>query len=610
MVEKRACILVVDDEAGIRLTLKLILEREGYEVAAAATGGEALEAAAERPIQVALVDVMLPDADGTRLIAALRAAQPDLDVIMMTGYASIETAVRAIDSQAAGYILKPMSPEDLLARVRGCLERQRLVAENRRIQAALRQSGENYRQLVEGANSIITRRTVDGTITFFNDYAQRFFGYRAEEVVGRNVVGTIVPPTDSAGRDLAEMVRDVGRRPDHYALNENENIRKNGERVWVTWTNRAIRDAQGNVKEILSVGHDATARRRAQQALQRSNALLEKVFSTMHLLIAYMDRDFNFIRVNQAYAAADQREPDFYVGKNHFALFPNEENQGIFRRVVETGEPYVVYAKPFEYAANPDRGTSYWDWSLQPVKDEAGEVTGVVLSLLDVTARKRLETEVLEISGMEQRRIGQDLHDSLGQQLAGLMFVLGALEHKLARRALPEAADARRATEILDQAIAQARSLARGLFPVKLEAEGLMATLEEFAAAVSERYRVSCQFQCDSPVLIHDSAAAIHLYHIAQEAVHNAVRHGRASAVRIRLADSENRITLSVHDDGVGFTGEPPRDKGMGLHIMNYRAGAIGGSLKIQPGPTGGTLVTCSLPVRHAMRCEGNLDGT
>jgi PAS domain S-box-containing protein len=111
-------------------------------------------------------------------------------------------------------------------------------------------------------------------------------------------------------------------------------------------------------------------------------------------MIAYMDRDFNFIRVNRAYAEADERPPGFFVGKNHFDLFPNEDNEAIFRSVVETGEPHFAHQKPFHYAAHPERGVTYWDWSLHPVKESEGRVSGVVLSLIDVTERIRAQEKL------------------------------------------------------------------------------------------------------------------------------------------------------------------------------------------------------------------------
>jgi len=113
--------------------------------------------------------------------------------------------------------------------------------------------------------------------------------------------------------------------------------------------------------------------------------LLEGVFNNTHILIAYLDPEFTFLMVNEAYARVDEKTPDFFPGKNHFDLYPNDENQALFQKVVDTGEALYVYAKPFEYAANPERGVSHWDWSLTPVKGEAGQVIGLILSLLDVT---------------------------------------------------------------------------------------------------------------------------------------------------------------------------------------------------------------------------------
>jgi len=133
----------------------------------------------------------------------------------------------------------------------------------------------------------------------------------------------------------------------------------------------------------------------AERAIQQKEELQQRFFDSIDVMIAYMDRDFNFIKVNDAYAgSAEGRGPEFFAGKNHFALYPHAENQEIFQRVVETGEPYSVHEKPFEYPDQPERGVTYWNWSLQPVKGLEGNVEGVVLSLVDVTERKRAEQKV------------------------------------------------------------------------------------------------------------------------------------------------------------------------------------------------------------------------
>jgi PAS domain S-box-containing protein len=135
-------------------------------------------------------------------------------------------------------------------------------------------------------------------------------------------------------------------------------------------------------------------RQRIQEALEEKEELQERFFNSIGLLIAYMDRDFNFIRVNDAYARSDGQTPHYFAGKNHFQLYPDPENEHIFRRVVETGEHFSAYAKPFSYCENPGRGVTYWDWSLQAVKGPEGIVEGVVLSLLDVTQRKQAEEKL------------------------------------------------------------------------------------------------------------------------------------------------------------------------------------------------------------------------
>jgi PAS domain S-box-containing protein len=170
-----------------------------------------------------------------------------------------------------------------------------------------------------------------------------------------------------------------------------------------------ILDAQNEVQGAVIVNQDITRRLQEKKALVRANELLERVFSSVDTLIAHLDRNFNFVRVNETYARSGGHPPDFFVGKNHFDLYPNEENQAIFQLVVETGEPFSVYEKPFEYAEYPELGLTYWDWSLQPVKGANGTVEGVVLSLVDVTKRKRAEIQ-LERQNQELRQLSQAEH--------------------------------------------------------------------------------------------------------------------------------------------------------------------------------------------------------
>jgi signal transduction histidine kinase len=219
----------------------------------------------------------------------------------------------------------------------------------------------------------------------------------------------------------------------------------------------------------------------------------------------------------------------------------------------------------------------------------------------EIARRRRLEQDILDISEKEQRRIGRELHDSLGQQLTGIAIISKVLEQKLQRQSLPEAANAREIAQLVNEAISQTRQLSRGLHPVSLEADGLMSALEALAAMTENLSSVRCEFQCRQPVLIKDPSAAVHLYRIAQEAVTNAVRHSGGGQIRLELsADGSGDAALVVENDGRDFPDELPKNKGIGLQVMSYRAEMIGGALDVRARRDGGTTVTCTFKTDSA----------
>lgn len=170
--------------------------------------------------------------------------------------------------------------------------------------------------------------------------------------------------------------------------------------------------------------------KRVHDESRNISELLDRMFSAAHPLIAYMDKEFTFLRVNRAYAEADGRTPEFFVGKKHFDLYPHEENEKIFQSVIATGQPFSVRAKPFEYAEHPERGVTYWDWSLQPVKNASGEVEGLVLCLVDVTERMRAEAEI--------KRYARGLEALVESRTAELRNVNEQLRQEIAERKLIE----------------------------------------------------------------------------------------------------------------------------------------------------------------------------
>jgi len=210
--------------------------------------------------------------------------------------------------------------------------------------------------------------------------------------------------------------------------------------------------------------------------------------------------------------------------------------------------------------------------------------------------RQRLEEEILHISEREQRRIAHDLHDSLCQHLTATALAGQVLDERLAAKSLPEAADAAKVVELVEEGINLARSVARGLYPVEMDAEGLMTAFQELASNITKGAKVRAVFECESPVLVHNDAIATHLYRIAQEAVHNAIRHGKPKRIGINLSERNGLVCLRIEDDGIGLPEAGPERPGLGIRIMEHRAAMIGGSFGIEPAPTGGTIVTCSFP--------------
>ena len=218
----------------------------------------------------------------------------------------------------------------------------------------------------------------------------------------------------------------------------------------------------------------------------------------------------------------------------------------------------------------------------------------------EIAGRERLEKELLDLSEQEQRRIGYDLHDNFCQHLTSTAMAVQVMREKLAARSAPEVADSSRVMALVEEGIAMARELARGLAPVELEAEGLMAALRELAASISKWSKVSCVFECETPVPVHDANTAMQLYRIAQESVSNAVRHGRARHIVINLEPDGAGLVLSVEDDGVGLPDNWKDQQGLGTRTMSHRAASVGGTFSLEPNLTGGTLARCRVAAAPA----------
>jgi PAS domain S-box-containing protein len=232
-----------------------------------------------------------------------------------------------------------------------------------------------------------------------------------------------------------------------------------------------------------------------------------------------------------------------------------------------------------------------------PVRDESGEVYRIVGIAEDITARRQLEAEVLQANVEERRRLGHDLHDGLGQYLTGLAFRAKALQEKLAAAGALGAPEAEEIVSLINNAIRQTRMLAQGLDPVALAGGRLEVVLENLAADTGKLFDIECSFRCDDPVPPMQEHVALALYRIAQEAIHNAIKHAQAKRIDVHLSADAGHLCLRVQNCGAKIQLEGDGKAGMGFRIMDYRARSIGGNVRLITDSDLGTEVRCLVPL-------------
>jgi PAS domain S-box-containing protein len=466
------------------------------------------------------------------------------------------------------------------------------VTERKMAADALRESEFRYRTVAELTSGFVYEATVDehgeAQVVWASPGWQKFFGLTFEEL-NRSGWRNFFLPVDHDG---AIRRRQRIRSGEGTEMEMRLRTSDAGTR-WVHMANQPIVASDGTITRYIGVVHDITDRKTNEEVL-RTQALAIEV---MNEGVVLSDTTGHIHMTNPAFDHMFRREPGQLLGK-HLDQIPCDPP--LDRRIAEfaddvgtrTGAPLV---SELTVHANQGEGALFVEATITSLV-LGGERYWLTM-LQDATARRQLEREVLEVSNREQQRIGNDLHDGLGQELTGIALLLRGLENRAEREAPSLSAAIEEVALLVNDAIFTTRALARGLSPVTFDRGGLAFALEELARRLSAMFHIDVRCEADHALERRlTSTNALHLYRIAQEAVTNAAQHGHASQVYITMCLDGDRGLLRIADNGAGFSPALHQSKGLGLRIMHYRTQMMAGSLRIEPARPHGTVVCCWFP--------------
>ncbi|GAX41461.1 serine/threonine protein kinase and signal transduction histidine kinase with GAF and PAS/PAC sensor [Tolypothrix sp. NIES-4075] len=470
--------------------------------------------------------------------------------------------------------------EKLLADYNRTLEQQ--IAERT---AALQKSEANYRNLVQTANSIILRCDAQGRIQYLNDYGLRFFGYEEHQILGRTLLETIVPEIETSGRNLKQFIHNVYYNrldPTSYLQMENENLCRDGRRVWVAWSNQAMLNEQGDLVEILSVGNDITQRKQAEKALQCSEIKFRNIFENSQVGI-FRSRlsDGLAIDANQRIAELfGFNSPDEIIGIVHSPDFYVNlcDRQQVVELLKRHGDLQNV-----EIQMRKRDGTTFWGLNSFHLNATDGYMEGVIT---DISDRKRAE----EASILEERnRMAREIHDTLAQAFTGIVLHNGTAIELMTKKPHKAQAHMETVDELARTGLTEARRSVAALRPKLLESGDLLSALKHLTTQMKPA--TDTHITCEVIGTAYSASPDVenNLLRIGQEALTNAIKYAHATEIQVELVYEEMQCCLQIRDNGQGFDTNQIMNQGFGLLGMSERAERIGGELIVNSQPGLGT---------------------
>ncbi len=459
------------------------------------------------------------------------------------------------------------------------------ITEQKNADIALRRSRRLLSQIIEG--SPIPTFVIDENhvVTHWNRACEVLTGRLSEEMIGTGrhwepfneeqrptmadiIINRVLDPGQAekydSGFRQSPVLGEAGESERFFPL------LSDGGR-WLFFTAALLRDVDGTIIGAIETLQDMTERKRAEEEKVKAYIELEQIFNSTPVGMRVIDRNFALIHMNRRFMEM------FDLDVRHFPRTGQAEwdrelvkaDRILMRRILK-GRKYVEY----EIRTRVRDEDVIFIVNASPYFSRDGSVIGIIENFTNITEMRNLQDGIMRIAEIERQRIGQDLHDGLGQNLTAVTFLIEALKEKTQDRFDAGIPDIEHIESLIRDAIVQTRSLSRMLSPVEMEKNGLRSALDEMAATTEKIFNVSCRIYQDGVFLVDDNQAATHLFYIAREAVTNSIKHGKAASIHIHLVANSEGIKMSVLDDGVGM--QEKKNTGLGLRIMRYRAGIIG----------------------------------
>ncbi|TCK59459.1 PAS domain-containing sensor histidine kinase [Seleniivibrio woodruffii] len=428
----------------------------------------------------------------------------------------------------------------------------------------------------------------DSRMIGVNKGFEEFLGYSREEFLSMRFHDLL-----AEGVDIHESIFPVFKRTGIVKNITWKMKKKNGDVITVLLYGRAVYDADGNFAQARGIILNITDRVNADEALKKSEQEKALILDVMSDCIIYYDTDMRVIWANRVASKLSGIPVENIAGKYCYEICHKEKG---FCRGCPVGHPMM--------SKEPQSGEvraagMVFHILTHPVLSEKGDFVGLVQVIRDITEQKMLERQILEMLSNERKKIGNDLHDGLGQVLTGISFLATALQQELKHKLPSESSSASDIVEYTKKALNMMRSVINGLCPVSEDEQGLMSALENMASGVEKIYGIKCGYVCRKPVIIADYEVCNHLYFIAHEAMTNAVKHSGCSQINIFITKNFDQLRLEISDNGVGMADCRKSLNGQGLRIMKYRASIIGADIDIINNISGGTSVIATMKVPH-----------